>query len=282
MIRKRRIKKHQSIKRKKTIFQYPVFWLILVFLLVGTGLFYFICFSSIVQVKNIRIEKEAVEIGPGTDFISDQAIQNINVLIEKEITKEIFSQKSKSILLVNSQKIKKEIMVQFPEIAQIEVEKKFSQGAINFYLSRKRGVALWCQETDCFLLDKLGIIFSQSSEIDQELFKITKLNDQEELILGKELIDAQKLAQILDIFSRIEKTEGLKLVITEFEIESDEKLNIITDQNWRIYLNPKGNIDWQLTKLIVSLKEIPLENREKLDYIELRFNNFAPYKYKSN
>jgi cell division septal protein FtsQ len=282
MIGKRRTKKHQSIKRKKTIFQYPVFWLTLVFLLIGIGLFYFICLSSVVQIKNIRIEKESVEVGPGVSLISDQTIQDINALIEKRITKEIFSQKSKSILLTNNQKIRKEIMAQFPEIAQIEIEKKFSQGAINFYLSRKRGVALWRKETDCFLLDKLGIIFSQASEIDQELFKITKLNDQEELILGKELINAQKLAQILDIFSRIEKTEGLQLKIAGFEIESDEKLNIITDQGWKIYLNPEGNVDWQLTKLEISLKEIPLENRKKLDYIELRFNNFAPYKYRSD
>ena len=137
----------------------------------------------------------------------------------------------------------------------------------------------WCQEKNCFLLDKLGIIFSQPSEVDQKLFKITKLGSQNELILGQAIIDSQTLNQILDIFSRIEKNEGLKLIIKEFEIESDEKLNLITDQNWKIYLNPKGDIDWQLTKLEVSLKEIPLENRKKLDYIELRFNNFAPYKY---
>ncbi|MBU0546583.1 cell division protein FtsQ/DivIB [Patescibacteria group bacterium] len=280
MIGKRRIKRHQPIKRKKTIFQYPVFWLTLAFVLLGSGLFYLICFASIVQIKNIRVEKEVIAISPGIDLISNQTIQNINTLIEEEITKKIFSQEIKSILLVNNQKITKEITDQFPEISQIDIEKKYSQGVINFYLSRKRGLALWCQEMNCFLLDKLGIIFSQPSEIDQKLFRITRPNDQEELILGTTIIDVQKLTQILDIFSTINKTEDLKLIIKSFEIESNEKLNIITDENWRIYLNPKENVDWQLTKLEASLKEIPLENRKNLEYIELRFNNFAPYKYR--
>ena len=46
-------------------------------------------------------------------------------------------------------------------------------------------------------------------------------------------------------------------------------------------MNPQERVEWQLTKLEVNLKEeIPPESRKNLEYIELRFGNFAPYKYK--
>jgi cell division septal protein FtsQ len=269
-----------KIKRKKTIFQYPAFWLTIVFTFIGSGLFYLICFSSVVQIKNIRIEKEMIDVSPGINLISDQIIQDINILVEKEITKKIFSKEIRSILLVDNKNIIKKITTQFPEIYQIDIEKKFSQGFINFYLSRKRGLARWCQEDSCFLIDKLGIIFSQTSEIDQELFKITKPSDQDELVINRKMIESSDLVKILDIYSKIDKTDDLKLTIKEFEIESEEKINLITDQGWKIYINPKGDIDWQLTKLKASLKEVTFDNRKKLEYIELRFNNFAPYKYR--
>jgi len=53
---------------------------------------------------------------------------------------------------------------------------------------------------------------------------------------------------------------------------------------WEIYFNlqkDQKDIDWQLVKLRAVLEEkIPSENRKDLEYIELRFGNFAPYKYK--
>lgn len=280
MKRSQSSKNFNKIKRKKTVFQYPAFWLTIVFVFIGSGLFYLVCFSSVVQIKNIRIEKEMIEVSPGVDLISDQIVQDINVLVEKEITKKIFSKEIRSILLIDNKSIIKKITAQFPEIYQIDIEKKFSQGAVNFYLSRKRGLARWCQEDNCFLVDKLGIIFSQVAEIDQELFKITKPGDQNELAVNRKIIEPQDLVKILDIYSKINKDEDLKLAIKEFEIESEEKINLITDQGWKIYINPKGDIDWQLTKLAASLKEVTFDNRKKLEYIELRFNNFAPYKYR--
>ena len=76
--------------------------------------------------------------------------------------------------------------------------------------------------------------------------------------------------------------EELKIKTKEFIIFS-EHLNVKTSEDWEVYLNPQEDINWQLTKLGAVLEEeIPLEKRKDLEYIELRFGNFAPYKYRSS
>jgi cell division septal protein FtsQ len=275
-------KNYRKIKRKKSILKSSTFWISLIFILVSSGLFYFVCFSSFVQIKNIRVEKENIEVSPGIDLISDQTIQSVSELIDDEVNKKIIFYDSKSILLVNGNSIVRKIIEQFPEISQVDVEKKLTQGNINFYLSRKRGVAKWCQDNNCLLIDKSGEIFSQLSDIDQELLRITRIDDQSELIIRKSVINEEELSNILDIYTKIKQSSELDFYIKEIKIESDEKVNVITEDGWIAYINPKGDISWQLTKLEASLKEVPSENRDELEYIELRFNNFAPYKYKSD
>ena len=84
--------------------------------------------------------------------------------------------------------------------------------------------------------------------------------------------------KILEIDSNLKN--NLNLLIKE-TIISSEKLTIITDQDWQIYFDLKEDTDWQLIKLRVVLEEkIPEQERENLEYIELRFGNFANPKYK--
>jgi len=284
MIKKGRVKRPRYtryigyIKKRKLFFQYRTFWLAILALLIGGGFFYLICFSSFAQVENIEIRREEATTSPGISLISGEILEKAHVMTEKEVSKTILFWDARSIFLFNAQKVKQETLALFPEIEKMEIERRFFDNTLNIYLSRKKGVAQWCQEDKCFLVDKNGIVFDQVSEIDKELLKIQNLNTPEELVLGKEVIGSENLYQLLEI---VPKIENLGLAIQEFEIDSKEKLNIVTKENWRIYLNPQERVEWQLTKLEVNLKEeIPPESRKNLEYIELRFGNFAPYKYK--
>jgi len=69
--------------------------------------------------------------------------------------------------------------------------------------------------------------------------------------------------------------------VKEFIISSEGKFTALAEDGWEIYFDLAGDVQWQLTKLRAVLSEkIPLEKREDLGYIELRFGNFAPFKYK--
>ncbi|PIW92789.1 MAG: hypothetical protein COZ88_00305, partial [Candidatus Nealsonbacteria bacterium CG_4_8_14_3_um_filter_34_13] len=63
--------------------------------------------------------------------------------------------------------------------------------------------------------------------------------------------------------------------IEKFIIFSD-KLAVKMPQGLQIFLNPEENLDWQLEKLKILLKEkISKDALKNLEYIDLRFGNQA-------
>ena len=88
----------------------------------------------------------------------------------------------------------------------------------------------------------------------------------------------KNLSKILTIRDKIKS--DFKILLEEFILD-EEKLTVLVEDNWEIYFDLEGDVDWQLTKLNAVLEEkIPKDRRGDLEYIELRFGNFAPYKYK--
>jgi cell division protein FtsQ len=274
------IKKYRRpyrIKKKKSIFKNRFFWLGILILLIFGGIFYLICFSFPFQIKEIQIT--------GNEKTN---IDNLNNLIKDKLSQKILFFTSKSIFLVNFSEIKKEISKNFPPIGEIILKRKFPDKII-VQIEERKPIAVFNQEDLYFFLDKEGIIFDpvrtnisngvENTLADGQLIKIKKVLEAKELKLGDRVLDKELLSSILEIESKLEN--NLKGPIEEVLVVSDERINLKTSEGWEIYLNPKGDIEWQLTKLRVDLEEeIPQERRKDLEYIELRFGNFAPYKYK--
>ena len=100
----------------------------------------------------------------------------------------------------------------------------------------------------------------------------------EKIDLGEKAIGKEDLSKILAVSSKL---SDFKIPVKEFLIVSEEKLEVLTSEDWKIYLSLRADIDWQMTKLRAVLEEkIPPENRKNLEYIELRFGNLAPLKYR--
>jgi len=138
-------------------------------------------------------------------------------------------------------------------------------------------VAHWCQGEQCLLLDNEGVIFGDFLT-EKDLIKIIDERDLGTFLLGEKVIEKEDLSKILTIRDKLKS--DFKLSLEEFILD-EEKLTVLAEDNWKIYFNLQGNTDWQLTKLNAVLEEkIPPEKRNDLEYIELRFGNFAPYKYK--
>ena len=264
-MRKRKFRKPYRIRRKKPILENRFFWLaIAVFVMAGI-IFYFSLVSEFFQVQKIIIT--------GEEKVSKQELK---LLIERKIEKEILFFKTKSIFFVNIEEIREDILKNFPQIAEVEIGRGFPY-SLNVIVIERLGVAKWCQQENCFLIDSEGVIFEEiAPELD--LTEIRNKQNHYLLDLGEKVIEKEYLEKILKIQRRL--IEELQIKIKEFIIFS-EGLSAKTSEDWEIYFNPKGDIDWQLTKLKAALEEkIPLKERKNLEYIELRFGNLAPYKYR--
>jgi len=272
----KKYRKPYRIKKKKPIFRSRFFWLGILILLIFGGIFYLICFSSPFQIKEIKISGNSAFAKASADK-QKVSTENLEDVIEEQIEKRILFFASRSIFLADFPKIKAKISETFPQIAQINLKREFPD-TLTAKVEERKPVAVFNQEDLYFFLDKEGVIFEDAS-VETPLVKIQKATQDEELKLGNRVLERELLLSILDTESKLEN--DFKIPVEEVLVVSDERIDMKTSEGWEIYLNPKGDTDWQLTKLSEVLeKEIPPEKKRNLEHIELRFGNFAPYKYK--
>ena len=246
-------KKRLRIKKKKPFFKKPVFWISFFLILISASSFYILFFSNIFKIKEvlilgeIRIQKEEIE-----KFLREMV-------------------GGKNIFLIKPDIIKNEALKNFPQISSLEFKRKFPSGLI-FKILERREVAVFCQK-DCYLVDKEGIAFERGEK--EGILRIEKENFENEIRLGKKLVEKEILEKILEILEK----SGMK--IEKVSIVSEDNLQFHTLEGWKFYIDPQKDIDWQLTKLKVAIENaIPKEKIQDLEYIDLRFGNFAYPKYK--
>lgn len=266
MVRYKYRKPHR-IKRKRSIFRNRFFWITLLILFFSGAIFYFIVFSSLFQIKETKIV--------GNEKIQTKDIENF---IGEKINQRLLFFPARNIFLINLKEIVSAFLEKFPQAEQINLKRKLPATLIA-EIQERLAVGVWCQNEKCFFIDKTGVIFEEGPQ-DHEL--VIRFQDKKESFsFGQQIIKESQLLSILEIKEKL-KT-NLKITPKEFFIPNDERINVKTIDGWEIYFDVRSNIDWQLTKLTLVLeKEIPPEKRGNLEYIDLRFGNLAPYKYRTS
>jgi cell division protein FtsQ len=248
------MRKRLRIKKKKPFFKKTIFWISIFSILILTGTFCIIFFSNIFKIKGIEIL--------GVERIQKEDFKKF---LEGKI-------EAKNIFLINLDPIKNGILKNFPQISSLEIKRKFPSTLV-FKISERKEVAAFCQKEDCYLIDKEGIVFERGD--GQGNLKIERENFGDEIKPGDRVIEKEILEKILEISKKIE------FGIEKVSIISEDNLHFKTSQGFEIFIDPQKDIDWQLTKLKVALENaIPKEKIGELEYIDLRFGNFAYPKYK--
>lgn len=257
-MRKRRIyRKPHRYKRKKPIFHQRFFWLGILALIVAGGIFYCLFFLEAFQIEKIIVSGDNKVAKEDIEFLAGQRLES-----------KILFFKTKSIFAVDLGQIKKYILNYFPQIAEVKISRGFFD-AVNVIVTERQALAVWCQDEKCFLLDQEGIIFEEVIEDKPELVLIKNESGINEL--GKRVIEKELLSQVLEIKAQVEGNTGIP--VKEAFLVSEERLNMKTAEGWEIYFNLKGDLGWQITELkLVLEKQIPLDKRGKLEYIDLRFS----------
>ena len=265
MIKSQGFKKYNKFKpkRRKIILKNRFFWFFILISIAISIIFYLICFCSFFQVKKI-------------DIVGNQKIlsEEIKKLTEINFPRKIAFLKSQSILLIDFQKIEREILGQIPQIGIVSFERDLPERLI-VSVSEREPIFLFEKDQHYFFIDKEGVIFEKISEKDNWL--IVKISGIErEPKLGEQIIEKEKISQILEIQSGLKE---LKNEVISVEIANPQRINIKTFEGWEIYFNSQNDISNQVFNLGVILKEkISPEKRRNLEYIDLRFGNQIYYK----
>ncbi|MCD6528526.1 FtsQ-type POTRA domain-containing protein [bacterium] len=227
-------------------------------MIIFSGIFYFFVLSSFFQIEKIKII--------GNQKVSEKKIE---VIVCQNVSHKILFFLTKSIFLVNSDKIKKELTEIFPQIQKVKLERDFPKTLI-VRVKEREPIGVWCgSPQSCFFIDEEGVIFEKVQiysglriETSQKFFKVT---------LGKKVIKKEDLEKILKIWKKLKKE--LKIEIEKIVIVSSIYLKVKTLEGWWIYFDPSKDIDWQITELgLILEKKISPQKRGKLEYINLRFD----------
>ncbi|MDD5145190.1 MAG: FtsQ-type POTRA domain-containing protein [Candidatus Pacebacteria bacterium] len=250
-----------SFKKERPIYLKKSFWFGVLIVLFLAGAIYLIFFTPYFKLKKI-------EIGGNQKILTKDIAAKVDGLFH--IEDYIFS--------VRPEKVRQEILRSFPQAANVKTEFK-ALDSVFIFVEERKPAAVFCQNEECFLVDEEGIIFEKILQEDSGILSV--INNyfiKKEAILGEEMLSGEDISKILKFNESLVKIE---ISVSEFRIISKEKIEIATKEGWDIFVNFQNDIDWQMVKLEAVLAEkIPSEKRSGLEYIELRFGNLAPFKYR--
>lgn len=286
MRKRQSYRKPYRIRKKKSILKSRYFWFTILALILAGGIFYTIYFLPFIQVREINVS--------GTQKVSGEEIKN---LTNTEISQKIFLFESKSILFIDSAKIKNNILQQFPQIGKATVKRGLPD-KLNIEVKERESVGIFCQDNiNCWYLDENGVVFENTGRFEvidpvlidgAEVFSINEnivqsgleIKDtinKSEIKLGSNVIDKVLFEKIQNLAKKL--SSDLAINITEFIIPSQGRLDAKTSEGWEMYFDSTSDLNWQVIELGQLLqKEIPSDKRGNLEYVDLRFSKVY-YKY---
>ena len=182
----KRYRKPHQFKKIKPIYRNRFFWLGILILIFFSSIFYFLFFAEFFQIKKINIA--------GLEQVSEE---QLNLLVIEKLENKILFFSSGTIFWVNLNKIKEAILEKFPQIDKIEISRNFPNN-LDVLVTERKGLATFCHEEKCFILDKEGIVFdpirndiSNEARENQLLIKIIDKSETEPYNLGKRVIEKE-------------------------------------------------------------------------------------------
>ena len=264
--RKKHVKSSiHRIKPKKSIFKKLWFWILILLVIIISAIAYFALFYSGFQVKNIIIS--------GNKKVSTKDLQAIVSEYSNTGLVNFASVKivSRSIFLVNEEKINSDILKVFPNIEQLKINKSLPQTLV-LGVTERKPIGVFCDSKEkCFLIDQNGITFEPLSVPPVDSTIVRQVFEGGQVFTGEQVINQNIMNAIYNIQKALK--DNLNINLKEALVASPLRLNITTSANWQAYfdLGSDSDINLQISKLNSLLSRgISAGDMKNLHYIDLR------------
>ncbi len=221
--------------------------------LIFVGLVYVALFSSFFEITKVSLEKsgEAVASTALAPFVDKLKGKNILFVNTDSLVREIEQTFKNQVLLVHIKK-------SYPHKVIVKVEEY--PAVLNLRVMVDNMVQK-------FVVNQIGYSILENSE--QKDLPILIWRTSKMLPAGKSVvIDPQKLAPIVDGFTKFKDYFGIKITEGEWK-KVERELHLKTEKNFYVWLDLTQNVDGQLSKLKRALAKLDIY-RENLEYIDLR------------
>lgn len=238
---------------------------------------YMLFFSAEMEVTEIKIT--------GTKELNDFQLQQE---VESSLEGKFFGLLPKdNYLLVSRGRVEKMLAEKYKKIRSVRVEKRFPD-TLTISIDERDSLLVWCKgENECFMLDEDGVAYNAADFNSPELTqnKLLTINDRSssEVLIGSEVIKKSYEDYILKIKDELGKL-GVETE-SNFYVPSRmaEEIEIRSIGGYSILLSSQFTLESAMKTLAIVLeKEIPKEKISQLEYIDLRSEYKAFYKYKNS
>lgn len=243
----------------------------------------FICLMIYMLFFSIEMQINKVEI-IGTRELDESEIKT---LVEDHLKGKYLNLLSKNnYLLASGSIIHRELTDKYKKIRNVSVEKKFPD-TIKINIDEHDSLMVWCKrESECYLLDEDGVAYNSADFNSPELMqnKLLQINDQSsaDVTVGTKIMEQDYEQYLLNIKTELEK---LNINIEDtFSTPSRmaEEIQVKSINGFNINFSTQFTLDSAMKTLSAVLKkEIPKEKIAELEYIDLRSEYKAFYKFKS-
>lgn len=219
----RKYRKPRKIKKQQSIFKTKLFWFVLLFIIFVLFFLYLFIFHNYFQIKEIKIHGSSQEV----------LVENIREKASKGVITNFLFLSTKSIFLIDFERIKKSILDNYHQIENLELEKRYP-GTIVINIKERKEVAFYCEEKIYFFAEQEE--YNSENEID-----IQELRDNKDLNSETELEDN----------NQIQEENGLS---SEDVIIQEEKKCFAVDSYGVIFQEVFDNFESE-NKLFIKFKE---------------------------
>lgn len=187
--------------------------------------------------------------------------------------------KSVNILLFTTTGLEKDLLKNFPKIAQAKIEKNMLKRTIIVTVVERESLGIICKENtgNCFYIDKNGVIFEDAPQTSGSLVLLIKDFSSEEFLLGKKIFEEQIINSIVEIRENLISSTNIKADWFENRTIPPKELKLVTSKRWYILFDSTRDIKKQLSILKTALSE-KIKTTDNLEYIDLRIENRIYYK----
>ncbi len=253
MIKNQYLKKKYLAKKRKKFYKRRIFWFSVLLVLLISSLFYFLAFSPVFQIREVKI------IG------ADKSLTSLlSTFIKSLLARKILFFSTKSIVFLNSNNLAGAAYQSFPQIYKIRIKKELP-AKIVVEVKKREPIAIFClPKNNCFFMDKEGVAFQRAKQINM---LVVKDKSKKSVQLGQQIVAKSDIKLISQITLRLEEIHIKPKIVNIFPLY----LLVEANKGCKIYFSKTASIDWQVQELrAVLAKEV--KTLDELDYIDLRFD----------
>ena len=244
-----------------------------VFFLATTG--YVLFYANFLDIVRVDIS--------GLERLREEEIRaEINAWLEGEYP---FRISRRNLILFDRKAFAKVLEEKFKRVERVSIKKTFP-GNLRVEIEERRLLMLLCSGERCYTLNQAALAYA-ADNFDWEELKaenLVSLRDLSGVEIGTEVraLEEDFMRFALAVGEGVWEKTGVTLSKeqqTPSRVSGD--LRVLTEEGWKIFFNTEIGLEKELLMLKTVLeKEIDQEERQKLEYVDLRIEGKVFYKFK--